>query len=88
VALYDQGRDKDRPQHRRDVIPSACVFDVHTPGGRRNVVSGSCVDQLTRIRTLPGACAFDIRTTRGPRTVYGAGCLTGRGYRIEPTRYN
>jgi hypothetical protein len=68
-------------------IPDECVFDVHTDAGRRDVVSGRCVTELTRITTLPQQCAFDIYTSAGKRSVYGTRCLTDYGYRIEGTRH-
>lgn len=80
-------RDPEPVRYRNRIVPAACVYDVKSGKGRRDVVSRACMEDYGLARRLPADCAFEIRTNRGNRLVYGPRCLEDYGYRIEGVRY-
>jgi len=92
IKEIDDNKKKKKGKHRYGahggkVIPEACVYDIRTRDGLREVVSARCVAEFGVSGRLPEACAFDIRTDGGHRTVYGPRCLREYGYRVGDARY-
>ena len=82
---YDNNSRSSRANRNR-VIPQACVFDIRTRNGYRDVVSGHCVERSNFRGNLPKDCKFQVRRNGRSQTVYGANCLRDRGIRIASAR--